>query len=84
MKGRSEQIDGCQFFVCDFETSRIGLTIFDRRHRQAFLRGGMRDEFKDDLQGREGFGAPIDRDEGKEPMLNFVPTARSQADNVPP
>ena len=75
MKGLSEQIDGSQFFVGDFETGGIGLTIFERCHRQAFLRGCMRDEFKDDFQGCERFRAPIDRNEGKEAMFNLVPFA---------
>jgi hypothetical protein len=33
----------------------------------------MRDELKHDFQGSEGFSTPIDRDKGKEPMLNLVP-----------
>ena len=35
----------------------------------------MRDEFKDDFQGGERFGTPIDRNEGKQSMLNLVPFA---------
>jgi hypothetical protein len=35
----------------------------------------MRDELKYDFQRREGFGTPIDRDKGKQTMLNLVPFA---------
>ena len=35
----------------------------------------MRDEFKKDLKGGEGFGSPVDGNEGKESMFNFVPFA---------
>src|SRR6266699_3355784 len=35
----------------------------------------MRDQFKHNLQGGEGFGPPVDRNEGKESMFNFIPFA---------
>jgi hypothetical protein len=43
----------------------------------------MRDELKNDLKGGEGFGSPVDRNEGKESMFDLVPTARLQVDNGP-
>src|SRR5579859_2161080 len=33
----------------------------------------MRDQFKHDLKGGEGFGPPVDGNEGKELMFNFIP-----------
>jgi hypothetical protein len=35
----------------------------------------MRDEFENDLKGGEGFGSPVDGNEGKQAMFNFVPLA---------
>ena len=38
----------------------------------------MREQFQHDLQGGEGFGSPIDGNEGKESMFNLVPFARGR------
>ena len=35
----------------------------------------MREQFKHDLKRGEGFGPPVDRNEGKESVLNLVPFA---------
>lgn len=35
----------------------------------------MREQFKHDLKGGEGFGSPVDGNEGKESMFNLVPFA---------
>ena len=52
-----------QFVIGHFQTDGIGLNIFDCRDRQALLRRGMGDEFENDLQRGERFGAPVDRNE---------------------
>src|SRR5207247_752440 len=64
-----------KFLVSDLEAGWIDVAILECRDGQPLLGTGMRNQFQDDLQRGKGFGAPVDRNEGKESMLNLVPLA---------
>src|SRR5712692_9313170 len=75
VEGVWEKMKSGQFFIGDFDTSGIGVAIFECRDRQALFGGRMREQFKNDLKGGERFGAPVDGNEGEEPMFDLVPFA---------
>ena len=76
MKVITHDVEGLEFSVGDGETGWIGLGVLDRRDMQSFLGGRMRDQLNDGFQRGEWFGPPIDGNEGKEAMFDFVPFAR--------
>ena len=75
MKGSAKQIEGSKLVISHLESSRIGIAVLERRYRQAFIRGRMRNQFNHGLKRRERFASPIDRNVGKESVLDRIPFA---------
>ena len=75
MKGIADQIERRKFLLCHLKACWIDVAILQCCDGQPLLGTGMRNQFQDDLQRGKGFGPPVERNEGKESMLNLVPLA---------
>ena len=73
-----KDIDFGELGIGDFDSLRIFLFIELGPYFQPFLRCRARDKLNDGAITAQRFAAPIYGDEGKEPMLDFVPFAGSR------
>ncbi len=76
MKGISHDVEGLEFRIGDGDACRIGLAILNGSDLQSFFGSGMGDQLNNGFQRRQGFSTPVDGNERKEPMFDFVPRAR--------
>lgn len=68
-------IDSGQLCVRDFDPLGVFLFIELGTHGEARIGCRGRYELDDRAETAQGLATPVDRDEGKEPMLDFVPLA---------
>src|SRR5690349_4910106 len=73
MKRIAKDVESRNLIISHFTSSWIGIAIFENFDRQAFAGGRMRDQLKHDFQGGQGFGTPVDGNEGEEAMLDKIP-----------
>jgi|GEM_PF-5413758 len=78
MKRLSLDVQSGQVFVRDFDACRITSAVLDGGDGQSLLGRRMRNQFNHGLKRRERFAPPIDRNVGKESVLDLIPFASSR------
>ena len=76
MKLLTRECESSEFLLRDHAAFRIGLGVEFRLNRKAFLRGGVAEEFHDDLPARQRHGSPVGGDVAEHPVFDLVPLAR--------
>ena len=75
MKRLALDIQSGQVFVRDFDACRITIAVLDGGDGQSLLGRRMRNQFNHGLKRRERFAPPIERNVGKESVLDLIPFA---------
>ena len=78
MKVMRKYVDSGELGIGDFESFRIFLFVEFSAHSQARLGSRSGNEFDDCAEAAQGFAAPVDTDERKKSMLDFVPLTGSR------
>ena len=68
------QLNGGEFLLADLDTFRVLARVQLALNAKAGSGGGGSDQVDDDFMAHQRFAAPVLRDEGKQTMLDFVPT----------
>ena len=71
------EVEGVECSVGNFDALGIFVLIRLGAHRKSGGSCGRRDQLNNRLEAPEGFSAPVDGNEGKESMFDFVPFARA-------
>ena len=78
MKVMRKYVDSGELCIGDFESFRIFPFVELSAHSQVRLGSRSGNEFDDCAKAAQGFAAPVDTDERKKSMLDFVPLAGSR------
>ena len=78
MKVMRKHVDGGELRIGDFESLGIFLFVEFSTYSQARLGSRSGNEFDDCAKAAQGFAAPVDADERKKPMLDFIPLTGSR------
>ena len=78
MKVMRKYVDSRELRIGDFESFRIFLFVEFSADRQARLGSRSGNELDDCSKAAQGFAAPVDADEGKKPMLDFIPLCAAE------
>src|SRR5262245_28417512 len=73
----SFDLQRAKFLVGDLLAGRIAATVESRTYDETTSVGRVADQVDDRLVGSQRSAAPVDRDEGEEPVLDLVPLART-------
>jgi len=77
MKGVAREVDGAELGVGDFDAFGVLVPIQLGAHLEPSVGCRRRDQLDDRAIGAQRLASPIDIDERKEAMLDFVPLAGS-------
>src|SRR5260370_8313325 len=84
MKVMRKHVDGGELRIGDFESLWIFLFVEFSTYGQARLGSRSGNQFDDCSKTAQGFAAPVDADERKNPMLDFIPFTGSRRQVAPP
>src|SRR2546425_748918 len=78
MKRLALDVQSGQVFVRDFDACRITMAVLDGGDGQSLLGRRLRNQFNHGLKRRERVAPPIERNGGKESVLDRIPFAGSR------